>query len=204
MSRPDATPADASPADAPLADTPPVDTDDANWAAWFAAARDATTGGRLSTALHRLYADLETELARHDGRCDQSGRCCRFESFGHRLYVTGLETAWFLTQAAPRAVPAGPTSEATADPLHVLPAAPSRDACVFQIDGLCGQHRIRPLGCRAFFCGGAGEGWQEAAYEAAQAELIALHERLRMPYRYGEWRALLAEADAFRRASQQR
>lgn len=53
--------------------------------------------------------------------CWASGRCsCNFEKFGHRLYVTALETAWCVTQlsnAAPaqRALLSLPVSSHAAD-----------------------------------------------------------------------------------------
>jgi len=35
------------------------------------------------------------EIASHGAVCRGSGRCCRFEEWGHRLYVTGVELVHF-------------------------------------------------------------------------------------------------------------
>jgi len=81
-----------------------------------------------------------------------------------------------------------------------LPAAPSADEveaaarrgdCPFLREGACSVHWARPLCCRAYFCDGAGEGWQEALLEGWHGRVRALHERLALPYRYDEWRRLL-------------
>ena len=166
----------------------------AQWAAWRQA---VATEPDLVAAVDGVHRAAEAETARHEGRCDQSGRCCRFESHGHRLYVTGLEAALFLSR-----VDAGAERGPGGDAIRRLPVLQIgtnamgpryADACPYQIDGLCSTHRIRPLGCRVYFCGGEGDGWQEAIYERATERLRALHTAHGLPYRYAEWRALLAE-----------
>src|SRR5688500_3389701 len=63
---------------------------------WKEAARESG----VDSALRSLYADIEAATLPRQPRprCDQSGRCCHFEEFGHRMYITGLETAWFLNR----------------------------------------------------------------------------------------------------------
>ena len=111
--------------------------------------------------------------------CVAGGACCRFERFGHQLWMSGLEVAWCLRQ-----VPAMPTLEQVDD-------ATRRGDCPFLREGQCSVHWARPLGCRAYFCDGAGEGWQEALLESWHARVRTLHDRLQIPYRYDEWRRLL-------------
>jgi Fe-S-cluster containining protein len=125
-------------------------------------------------AIAALYADVQREIDRRKPVCKTSGRCCNFDQFGHRLYVTTMELATFVwNQPAP------------------APSDPS--TCPFQLAGLCSVHAIRPFGCRVFFCDATAQQWQNEQYEQFHARLRQLHDQLDVPYRYVEWRAALAE-----------
>lgn len=122
-----------------------------------------------------LYRAVQEEIDRRKPLCIVSGRCCRFEEFGHRLYVTTLELAHFVHERgdAPRAGEWDGTG------------------CPFQRARLCTVHSIRPFGCRMFFCDATSTEWQNAAYERFHADLKRLHEELCVPYFYVEWRKAL-------------
>jgi Fe-S-cluster containining protein len=124
--------------------------------------------------------------------CLASGACCKFEAYGHRMYVSGLEAAFVVARIdAARAARA-------ANPLRLLEVtdARTRGDCPYLRAGLCGEHEERPLGCRIYFCDKGADGraaeWQSALYEELHAATIALHERIGAPYRYLEWREALA------------
>jgi Fe-S-cluster containining protein len=124
--------------------------------------------------------------------CLASGACCRFEEYGHRMYVSGLEAAFVVMRIdAARAARA-------ANPLRILEVhdAKARGDCPYLRAGLCGEHEERPLGCRIYFCDkgadGRGAEWQSELYEELHAATMALHERLGVPYHYLEWREALA------------
>src|SRR5262249_30797166 len=111
--------------------------------------------------------------------CNTSGRCCRFDELGHRLYVTTVELAAFVYELE-------------------LSGAKSRDVgtwdgtgCPFQVGGLCGVHVIRPFGCRIFFCDETATEWQNEQYERFHQHLKQLHQTLEVPYFYVEWRQAL-------------
>jgi hypothetical protein len=128
------------------------------------------------TAMRAFYDRLEAEIAKHRPVCRNRGDCCRFGEFGHRLYVTPLELAFFVgSLEQTRDVPGGAT------------------ACPYQVDGLCGARVSRPLGCRVFFCESAGKGWQEQLTESALGELRRMHQQFDVPYAYVEWLGALAE-----------
>ena len=125
-------------------------------------------------AVRALYADVQHEIDARRPVCVMSGRCCRFEEFGHRLFVTTAELAAFT---------------------HELPSVPSRvggewdgTGCPFQSGKICTVHAIRPFGCRMFFCDATSTEWQNQAYERFHARLKRLHEELGVPYFYVEWR----------------
>ena len=178
------------------------------WPAWF----DAVRRAEVDAAIRALHADLDRAVAERGATCWQSGDCCRFDDYGHRLYVTGLEAAWFLDQRMareregdadravtgavgpdaargdevavrlPMATPAPPASSATACP-----------ACPYQIDNRCTVHAVRPMGCRVFFCEPGTEDWQRDAYERFHARMQRLHTAHGLVYRYMEWRAALEQ-----------
>lgn len=151
-----------------------------HWHTWRTAARDPAVDG----AIRNLYDALGDAVRAHAPLCWMSGRCCSFDTFEHRLYVTGLEIAWVLGQL--------PHEQAE----HARAAVKPTGACVFQTDGLCGIHAIRPMGCRIFFCQHGTAGWQSELYEQCLSDLRALHEAHQLPYQYMEWRAGLLDATA--------
>ncbi|MBI1372013.1 MAG: hypothetical protein GC159_04540 [Phycisphaera sp.] len=158
------------------------ETEQIMWRAWRDQARDA----EIDAALRTLFDELDAAVTERGPTCWISGRCCQFDSFEHRLYVTGLEIAWLVSQL----------DDAQRATLDVAPL-PDVDGCPFQHDKLCGVRTIRPLGCRVFFCDPSAQSWQNPLYESFLDRLRALHEAHRIEYRYMEWRSGL---DAARRA----
>jgi len=163
-------------------------SDPADIASWRRAAQHPETE-RFFVAERARIADV---VRTRRPLCLASGACCRFEEFGHRMYLSGLEAAFVVARIdAARAVRA-------ADPLRILEVddARNRGDCPYLLRGLCGEHEERPLGCRIFFCDKGPDGraaeWQSELYEETHRATIALHERLGVPYRYLEWREALA------------
>lgn len=141
------------------------------------AVRRAAGRAEVREAVLGAYAEVQREIERRRPVCVVSGRCCRFEEYGHRLFVTTAELAAFA---------------------HDLPGTPAEAAtawdgtgCPFQVRKLCGVHAIRPFGCRMFFCDATSTEWQNEVYEQFHARLKRLHEDLDVPYFYTEWRQAL-------------
>jgi len=150
------------------------------WPAW----RSAATQPAIDAAIADLYKRLDADIASRSPTCWVSGRCCNFDAFGHKLYVTGLEIAWMLAKV-PREEP----------PHADWPARLTVDGtCPFQVSRLCTVHTIRPLGCRIFFCQQGTEGWQQELYESYLTDLRRLHDEHALEYRYMEWRGGLRDA----------
>jgi Fe-S-cluster containining protein len=154
---------------------PALDEDAALASAWLDAARDPAVAGELE----RIYAMVAGRIALKGPVCRASGRCCNFDQYGHRLYVTGLEAAYLVAR-----LPEPPQRSE-------LDAAAARGGCPFQDGKLCSVHALRPLGCRAFFCDPAAAGWQERLSEEMLGLIRAIHDRRGIAYRYGEWRGML-------------
>ena len=148
--------------------------------AWRLAIREP----RVEAAIRAIHDRVAGEVASRRPLCLASGNCCRFEAFGHRLMVVGLEAAWTASQA-----------EVPRLSLPQIEHARREGRCPF-LDAregrLCGIRDARPMPCRTFFCDRAATAWQQELHESCLAELKALHDRFGVPYRYLEWRDALA------------
>lgn len=137
----------------------------------------------ISTARVQIDGAIADETRRQRPLCVASGCCCRFEAFGHRLYVTLLEARGVVDRL--RRELGRDLDEATIDSAIV------RGACPFLVDRTCSVHAIRPFACRTFFCDPEAELWQQELHERMHAQVRALHDEIGEPYRYGEWREML-------------
>jgi Fe-S-cluster containining protein len=128
---------------------------------------------RLFDGVRAIYADLERELSAMGGRCERSGRCCRFREFGHRLYLTTPELIYMLDGLDPAAL------EVPEDRCPFLSADPDGKA-------VCGRRDNRAIGCRIFFCNVLDQAPFNEVYERHHARMTALCERFGLPYEYRE------------------
>lgn len=157
------------------------------WRRWF----DAVGQPNIDSALHALYDRIDEQVRRDSFVCELSGRCCHFDRFGHRLYVTALEIAWVLTQV-------DRMSDGGAGPSDPLARIDPHGACTFMRANMCTIHAVRPMGCRIFFCQAGTDDAQHTLYERGLADLRRLHREYDLPYRYLEWRDGLAQARDWR------
>jgi Fe-S-cluster containining protein len=146
------------------------------WKQWSAFAGRPEVHAALTT----LYADISAAIAQRGPTCWVSGKCCKFDSYGHLLYVTGLEIAWMLQQPQTREVRSSGVDATVNGP---------EGACAFQVQGLCSVHTVRPLGCRVYFCQQGTQEWQNDLYEQFQQRLRNFHDEMGIEYRYMEWRS---------------
>ncbi len=123
---------------------------------------------RFREPLQAIYAEVDAEVARAAPVCRISGRCCRFEEYGHTLFVSAPEFAWLLAGApAPsRPVDGGAT-------------------CPWQDDrGRCSAREARPMGCRVYFCDPSYQPIAPEIAEAGIARLKRLVDELDLPWDY--------------------
>ena len=149
------------------------------------AVAEASECAEAVRAVGELYEELGRRIEERRPVCRASGRCCRFEEFGHRLYVTTLELAAFVSEGSGVWVQGSERSG--------LPILGNPGGCPFQVEGLCSVHLIRPFGCRVFFCDETSTEWQRGQYEELHAELKRMHERFGVAYYYMEWREALGQ-----------
>jgi Fe-S-cluster containining protein len=157
------------------------------------AVEQASKRADVREAIARVYGELQSEIDLRRPRCEMSGRCCRFDEYGHRMYVTTMELAAFVHEYESTREKSNFQLTIVNSQLSILPAS---GACRFQDDGLCSVHTIRPFGCRIFFCDETATQWQQEQYERFHAQIKRLHEELNVPYLYIEWRTALRELDA--------
>jgi Fe-S-cluster containining protein len=124
--------------------------------------------------LEALYDALDAEIAAVGPRCEMSGRCCRFDEFGHTLFLSRLEAEYLLIEG----LPAGQT------------VTPNR--CPYQIDRRCTARQRRPIGCRVFFCDPSFAVKKPELSEAFIRRLKTLHVQTGSGWEYrslGDWLA---------------
>lgn len=138
--------------------------------------------GRADLARHMedFYREVDEVIAGYSPVCRNRGLCCRFDAYGHRLYATTAEVAFFVRGMADERRPV------------------SGGSCPYQVEGRCTARTCRPLGCRIFFCDPAAGDWQSPEYERHLLRLKELMDKLDVGYRYGEWLSALSAVDAAR------
>jgi hypothetical protein len=118
--------------------------------------------------LKAIYLDLDAEIARLSPVCELSGRCCKFEEYGHTLFVSAPEFALLLAEAP----------------------APSRSlddgaTCPWQdLNHRCTAREARPLGCRVYFCDPAYEPLAPDLTESSLGRIKEMVVELSLPWDY--------------------
>ena len=128
-------------------------------------------------AVLEVYATVDAAVAAARPKCDASGRCCRFEEYGHSLFISQFEAELLLETA----------------PHYEKPI--TRAGCPFQIDNLCTARNERPLGCRIYFCDPTFQDQQQSITELAIAELKRIANEHDTGWRYAPLHVFLNEAD---------
>ncbi len=147
-------------------------------------ARCADDAGFLDE-LGQILRQADVAAEKHNWACRACGKCCRFDQFGHKLYVTGGELA-YLTDNSP--IPAKANLSAPDTAIDV-----EAGLCPYQRESRCVARDGRALGCRLFFCDPAAADWFCETYEALHEQIKHIHAAADLPYVYVELTAALAE-----------
>lgn len=125
-----------------------------------------------------LYGELDAAVAELGPTCAVSGRCCRFEEYGHTLFLSAPEAAVLVADA--------PT------PVRPLDAG---STCPWQDEkGRCTARAARPLGCRVYFCDPAFEEHAPRLSEEFLSRLKAIVDDHEWPWGYAPLHRHLALA----------
>lgn len=134
----------------------------------------------LRDQLRALYWAIDASVAAHSPVCVASGRCCRFEEYGHTLFLSGPEAECLIDEAPP---PCRPLDEG--------------GSCPWQNEkGLCTAREARPIGCRVYFCDPSFQERSHAISEQAIRALKTLCAETGVPWRYAPLHVQLREAVA--------
>jgi Fe-S-cluster containining protein len=124
-----------------------------------------------------VYAEVDAAIAAAKPRCDASGRCCRFEEWGHTLFLSQFEAELLLETAPAFQKPVG------------------REGCPYQVEQLCTARDARPLGCRIYFCDPNFQEPQYAITENAIAQLKHLADEFDTGWNYAPLHQFLNESN---------
>jgi Fe-S-cluster containining protein len=130
---------------------------------------------QIIARVSEIYKWIDQQLANKGiaGSCEVCGKCCDFEAYDHRLYVTTPEIIYFVEKLG----------------LSNIKQI-TNGRCCYQVAGKCSVYSYRFSGCRIFCCKGDA-GFQSELTEAAIKKFKALCAELQIPYRYVELPAAL-------------
>ncbi len=129
--------------------------------------------GQIKNVLVKRVAEIYRRLDLHlaacvelAGECKRCGRCCDFEKFDHRLFVTTPEMMYLAENIGAE---------------NIRPMSTSR--CSYNIDGRCTVYEHRFAGCRIFCCKGDRD-FQARLSEATIKKFKSVCTSLGIDYRY--------------------
>ncbi len=120
----------------------------------------------IAGAVAEVYDWIDSQTNQNPTQCDACGKCCDFENYDHRLFVTGAELMYFAFKLEPDKIKPMPTGK-----------------CPYNIDGMCTVYQYRFAGCRIFSCK-RDKDFQSQLSEQAAEKFKAICEKFHLPYRY--------------------
>jgi Fe-S-cluster containining protein len=125
---------------------------------------------QLCKKVAEIYDWLESRITdvNQENQCSACGRCCDFEGYDHRLFVTVPELKYLAENIGHENVRPMPTGK-----------------CPYNIEGKCTVYEYRFASCRIFSCGGDVD-FQSELSELTLQKLRCLCEELEIPYLYRE------------------
>jgi Fe-S-cluster containining protein len=124
---------------------------------------------QLIKDIAEVYNWLNSQIEGHRdlaGRCCACGKCCDFDGFGHKLFITPPELIFLRAN------------------LHSETLKPMKAGrCPYNIKGRCSVYEHRFSACRIFSCKGDLD-FQNELSEKALKKFKAICEQFQIPYRY--------------------
>ena len=127
----------------------------------------------IATAVGQVYNWLDSQISHKQTECEACGKCCDFDGFGHRLFVTSCELIYFGAKISPD---------------KIRPMSAGR--CPYNIDGRCTVYPHRFAGCRIFSCK-ADKDFQGQLSEEALERFKIICDQFDLPYHYTDLPAAL-------------
>lgn len=123
----------------------------------------------LTQKVSDIYNWLRNQLEEHPdaaGVCRMCGKCCDFDSYDHRLFVTSPEIEYLAEKIG-------------GDNIKHM----TNGRCPYNVNGRCTIYENRFAACRIFCCRGDKD-FQSRLSEEALKKLKNLCEQLQLPYQY--------------------
>ena len=136
------------------------------------------TEERLVRRVGEVYRWLDLQIRDNGGLsdvCQACGKCCDFDNFDHRLFVTTPELMYLAAKLGGE---------------KIKPMNAGR--CPYNIDGKCSIYEYRFAGCRIFCCKGSAES-QSMLSESAVKKFKSACVEFGIAYRYLDLAAALRE-----------
>jgi len=161
---------------------------------------------QLINKVAEVYDWLNSQIKDHKdpaGECCACGKCCDFDGFDHKLFVTSPELIYFVANLD--IVLTAETAESAEENkikkndniknlcvLCELSGKMKMSRCPYNVDGKCGIYEIRFSGCRIFTCKGDAD-FQGRLSEIVSKKFKAICEQFQIPYRYTDLATALNE-----------
>lgn len=137
-----------------------------------------------------LFSQLDEMLSFYGLRCDNCGRCCNFDSFDFELFVSSLEFVYFLCRLDDGSDVGGRFSGQRRKDKRISKALwniKGSRICPY-LDGRdCSVRKIRPIGCRIFFCCSPSRYDQGSLYEKILRRVKEFSRKEDIEYLYFPW-----------------
>ena len=125
----------------------------------------------IAASVQEVYNWIDAEVSNNTATCDACGKCCNFEAYDHRLYVTSPEMIHFAANVT--------------DVKKMLSGI-----CPYLHESKCTVHSFRFAGCRIFLCTGDPE-LQSRLSEQALEKLKEICEKFDIDYKYTDLKTTL-------------
>ena len=132
---------------------------------------EVRTNRQLIEKVAEIYDWLDWQIrgsADLAGHCKACGKCCDFEGFDHRLFVTPPEIIYLAAKLGTKSLKTMPTSR-----------------CPYNIDNKCSIYEYRFAGCRIFFCK-TNKDFQSELSESVLKKFKSLCTQFNIHYRYND------------------
>ena len=123
-----------------------------------------------------IYSWLDAEIGKNSKQtdnCEACGKCCDFDTFGHRLFITTPEIIYLKEKLAPLSL-----------------KKMTGGICPYNEKGKCTIYESRFTGCRIFNCRGDAD-FQSELTEAVLTKVKSLCDEFNIPYIYTDLKTAL-------------
>lgn len=125
----------------------------------------------IAQKIAQIYDGLDSQIKSSTqlaGSCKACGKCCDFNSYDHRLYITTLELIYLQEALGKNNI-----------------KAMANGICPYNIDDKCSIHNHRFAACRIFCCNGDKD-FQGTLSEVTLRKLKSVCDEFEIPYTYCE------------------